>query len=97
METLIKFRVSNPKFKILLKKIKTIKCNKNLTINNHYDTIAFVLKYDGKFNLYRGSDLILISASYIETFNTIEKLIKIKYIVDQGSNIEFFKELINRI
>ena len=57
----------------------------------------FVLKYDGKFNLYRGSDLILISASNIETFNTIEKLIKIKYMVDQESNIEFFKELINRI
>jgi hypothetical protein len=37
------------------------------------------------------------SDSYIETFNTIEKLIKIKYIVDQESNIEFFKELINRI
>ena len=44
METLIKFRVSNPKFKILLKKIKTIKCNKKLTISNHFDTIVFVLK-----------------------------------------------------
>ena len=43
METLIKFRVSNPKFKILLKMIKTIKCNKKLTISNHFDVNNFVI------------------------------------------------------
>ena len=40
MGALIKFRITNPNFKILLKLIKKVGCNKELTISNHFDTIV---------------------------------------------------------
>lgn len=94
MENLIRFRITNPKFKSLLKKIKFMEYDKKITITNIFNTTKLVLKYDGKFNLYREKGLIFKSTSYIETFNIIEKIIKVKYIIDQESNIEFFKDLV---